>query len=160
MMPRWYHSRLFWIGLVWLFLPLWMWLGLGGYIAEAGWFDKSRNRYYGLMCEEGTYVISHSRLETKVGIEYPETGFHLEKVEPEKASVGYQAGSRYFQPFAIRFFNTRDHHEHIHSLVVSGWFLPVIYLGCWAGSLFFWHRRKVRLISPPPNGAAGGIQAH
>lgn len=142
MTPRWYHSRLFWLGLTGLLMLCGAGKSFEGRISQAGWTGK--DRAFGIIGNPDAVVLVHvdPRHPDLAGLKSLTSGFH---------TLSWDAGSTptLWVP-AVRL----EREGSFTRITFAIWFILLLYSVVWFGGMVWWLRRKHRLMTNPPHAAA------
>jgi hypothetical protein len=136
----WYRSRVFWFGLPGLVLLMFMWFGYPRSFHEAQWDTHHVRRSVGFgEGAVGFYVHTNSHWR---GIEDISRGpgFHLDGYEVESGEEAPLFGPAFHSGSRV------DSFRGYTTVEFSLWFIVLLYLVLWLGTLVWWQRRRYRSI--------------
>ena len=143
----WYCSRLFWLGVPGLVFLVWGWQAHP---------DRYNSAFMRLGDRTVLSVVDHPKAVQVSYIDYdrgkfafPEVDFDSGKIDPTERKDGLVTP---FPPAILYEVETLKVESidyalgarHVPSLALAYWFLIVLYLAVWVGSLLWWQHRKSR----------------
>ncbi len=142
MILRWYHSRLFWSGLVGAVVLGWSWPATREKSGEIGYAQGTLRACVGY--DRGTVGISFmDHANNPFSIHPPRPGVSFRSLDMRGGFIGSNEISRPWFPRMVRI------HRSGVGVNIAIWLMLLIYLAVWIAGMVVWQRRKRYLMADP-----------